>query len=93
MGGVYLISNMIWKEIEHPELNAGLVQKITARLETVLQSWKGTPYGLGQQCKGMAVDCVRLVCGVLDEPSDMLDPDLLLPQVLLFLPIQRGGLQ
>ena len=58
---------MIWKPIQHPELNEGLVREITDRLESVLQSWRGTPYGLGQQCKGMAVDCVRFVCGVLDE--------------------------
>lgn len=67
MSAHYLITNLIWQEIEHPELNSGLVQKITDRLEAVLQSWKGTPYCLGQQCKGMAVDCVRFVCGVLDE--------------------------
>lgn len=67
MGIHYSVENLIWKPIKHPALNVGLVQKITDRLEAVLQSWKGTPYGLGQQCKGMAVDCVRLVCGVLDE--------------------------
>lgn len=63
----YLVKNMIWKPIRHSALNPGLVQKITDRLESVLQGWKGTRYGLGQQCKGMAVDCVRFVCAVLDE--------------------------
>lgn len=63
----YLVENMIWKPIRHPELDFGLVQKITDRLESVLQSWRGTPYSLGQQCKGVAVDCVRFVCAVLDE--------------------------
>ena len=67
MGVRYRIENMIWKPISHPDLNDRQVRKITDRLETVLQSWKGTPYKLGQQCKGIAIDCVRLVCGVLDE--------------------------
>lgn len=67
MGISYLIQNMIWKPIKHSALNDGQVREITDRLETVLRSWKGTPYGLGQQCKGMAVDCVRFVCAVLDE--------------------------
>lgn len=58
---------MIWKPISHPSLDKGLVQKITHRIEGILQSWKGTPYYLGQQCKGIAVDCVRFVCAVLDE--------------------------
>ncbi len=82
MAAHYLVENMIWKPIRHPSLNPGLVQKIEARLEAVLQSWKGTPYSLGQQFKGMGVDCVRLVCGVLDEmyrqpfqPVDVLSDD------------------
>lgn len=67
MGIPYLIQNMIWKPIRHPGLNSGLVQEITNRLEDVLQSWRSTPYGLGQRCKGVAVDCVRFVCAVVDE--------------------------
>lgn len=35
-------------------------------LRVELRSWEGTPYGRGQQCKGVAVDCVRFLCGVLD---------------------------
>lgn len=67
MAARYLVQNMLWQPISHPKLNSGLVRRITDRLESVLQSWKSTPYGLGQQCKGVAVDCVRFVCGVVDE--------------------------
>jgi len=38
-----------------------------AYLNGVLLSWEGTPYQTAQQCKGAGVDCVRFVCGVLDE--------------------------
>lgn len=48
-------------------------------LERVLQSWAGTKYGLGQQCKGVATDCVRFVCGVLDELSGKQTPIHTLP--------------
>lgn len=41
--------------------------RITDRAKEVLESWRGTPYMPGQQCKGGGVDCVRFVCGVLDE--------------------------
>jgi hypothetical protein len=39
----------------------------TAALEAVQQKWLGTPYGAGQQVPGVAVDCVRLLCRMLDE--------------------------
>jgi len=42
-------------------------EEVTGRLETILKSWKGTPYSRGQRCKGMGVDCVRFICSVLDE--------------------------
>lgn len=42
-------------------------EEITARLEAILTSWWGTPYRENQQCKGYGADCVRFVCGVLDE--------------------------
>lgn len=40
-----------------------------AKLKHILNSWAGTPYGEGQQCRGKtgSVDCVRFVCAVLDE--------------------------
>lgn len=39
------------------------------RLARILESWDGTPYSAGNQMKGPqgGVDCVRFVCGVLDE--------------------------
>lgn len=40
-----------------------------AALERELRSWEGTRYGIGQQCRGVAADCVRFVCGVLDTLS------------------------
>ena len=42
---------------------------VTKRIEEVCQKWENTPYMPGQQEPGMGVDCVRLVCGVLDELS------------------------
>lgn len=38
-----------------------------AALERKLELWRGTRYGIGQQCRGIAADCVRFVCGVLDD--------------------------
>jgi hypothetical protein len=38
-----------------------------ARLAEVLASWDGTPYMLGQRCKGVGVDCIRFVVAVIDE--------------------------
>ena len=37
------------------------------RLMKILRSWDGTPHMDGQQCRGVAVDCVRFVSAVLDE--------------------------
>ena len=39
----------------------------TPRLRKVLNEWNNTPYGLGQQVKGVGVDCIRFVTGVLDD--------------------------
>jgi cell wall-associated NlpC family hydrolase len=47
------------------------------RLGLVLESWKGTPYMIGQQQPGQGVDCIRFVTAVLDEmsrfPAEKLD--------------------
>lgn len=37
------------------------------RLKSVLVSWQGTPYCVGQQQKQIGVDCIRFGCAVLDE--------------------------
>lgn len=39
---------------------------IQSRLHVELESWVGTPYLIGQQCKGVGVDCVRFVGAILD---------------------------
>ena len=41
--------------------------KYADRLRQCLESWKNCPYMLGQQVKGVGVDCVRFVTGVCDE--------------------------
>ncbi len=40
---------------------------IMPKLESIFQSWRGTPFRSGQQCKGYGVDCVRFACAVMDE--------------------------
>lgn len=42
-------------------------QKVTARLREILEGWKGTRYGSGQRCRGVAADCLGFVCGALDD--------------------------
>lgn len=41
--------------------------QIEFRIHKILLSWEGTPHMDGQQAKGLGVDCVRFVAGVLDE--------------------------
>lgn len=38
-----------------------------ARLESVCQSWEGTPYLEGQCLKGKAADCIHFFSGTMDE--------------------------
>jgi len=42
-------------------------QAVLDRLTSVLSGWEGTRYLAGCQAKGVGVDCVRFVSGVLDE--------------------------
>jgi len=44
-------------------------EAISRKLGSILESWRDTPYLPGQQAKGAGggVDCVRFVCGVVDE--------------------------
>ena len=37
------------------------------RIQRELDSWLGTPYGLGQRTKGVAVDCVNFCTAFLDQ--------------------------
>ncbi len=45
----------------------GVERSFEERLQEILLSWEGTPYMSGAQLKGIGVDCVRFVAGVLDE--------------------------
>ena len=53
-----MISILEWKPLPH------FAQK---RLRFILEGWLDTPYREGDQVQGIGVDCVRFVCGVLDE--------------------------
>jgi hypothetical protein len=53
---------------------------IETRLLQILHEWEDTPYCPGQQCKGVAVDCVRFVAAVIDEMLGMETPMARLPQ-------------
>lgn len=55
-------------------------REVEARLGEILREWEGTPYCPGQQCKGVAVDCVRFVSAVLDEMLCITTPMERLPQ-------------
>lgn len=61
---------LIWRPLwESPEFagREAEARLVTERVMTVLQEWDQTPYMAGQSCKGVAVDCVRFVSGVLDD--------------------------
>jgi cell wall-associated NlpC family hydrolase len=59
-----------------------LTPQASAALEAALCAWEGTPYLAGQQARGPkgGVDCVRFVCGVLDELQNKRTPVHTLPQ-------------
>lgn len=42
-------------------------RRIERRMMKILQTWEHTRYMPGQQMPGVGTDCVRFVCGVLDE--------------------------
>lgn len=59
---------LIWNPIKTSVLlPMGSGEIIQNGIDTVLRSWLGTPYMDGQKCRGAGVDCVRFVCGVLDD--------------------------
>ena len=51
-----------WKPLDFPGSDV-----VTARIQAACERWEDTPYMAGQQVPGMGVDCVRLVCGVMNE--------------------------
>lgn len=50
--------SFIWQPLPGP---------VSLRLQQVLNRWVGTPYLRGQRVRGMGVDCVQLIAGVLDD--------------------------
>lgn len=56
-----------WRHIQDERLSPEDVERIESRIDGILMGWKDTKYQPGQQCKGVAADCVGFVCGVLDE--------------------------
>lgn len=67
-------------KFEHQPIPVGAEQA----LNRVLESWEGTPYRGNHQKKGIAVDCVRFVCGVYDELYQVRTPIDALPQDIAF---------
>lgn len=59
--------SLLWRPLQHPFLSEEQAKATETRILRVLRSWEGTPYMRGQQCKGVAVDCVRYLAGVADE--------------------------
>lgn len=43
-------------------------------LDRELRSWEGTPYAEGQQCRGVAVNCLGLLTGVYDALHLIIEP-------------------
>lgn len=60
-----------WQPMPDPLAQAALARE--------LELWAGTRYGIGQQCKGVASDCVRFVAGVLDALTGRETPLTTLP--------------
>lgn len=58
---------LAWRDLQHLNLTEAQAKKVTARIASIFESWKDTPYIKNQQCKGVAVDCVRFLAGVADE--------------------------
>ncbi|MCZ2418680.1 MAG: hypothetical protein LC123_02395 [Burkholderiales bacterium] len=60
-----------WRALPYPEA--------VAALDRAIEKWRGTPYRVGQQAPGKGVDCVRFVCGVLDDVTGRRTPIRTLP--------------
>ena len=60
----YTDAGLTWQPMVGPD-----AIDVMRRIEEVCESWVDTPYMAGQQGKGPqgGVDCIRFVCGVLDE--------------------------
>lgn len=64
---------LVWSPLDFSHLDLPmsaidvLRDRVTDRVHSVLSSWLGTEYMLGQQARGYGVDCIRYVCAVVDE--------------------------
>ena len=65
-------------------------EELNERAREILDSWEGTRYMAGVQGKQMGVDCVRFVCGVLDELLGTQTPLITLPQDASFHSPDKG---
>ncbi len=59
---VYTDQGLCWKPLDFEGSDI-----VTARIEKACRRWQHTRYMAGQQVPDMGVDCVRLVCGIMDE--------------------------
>lgn len=72
----YKIPPASWSPIQEHDGSA-----MQLRLQLELDSWVGTPYMIGQQVKGVGVDCARFVGAILDfmggtrTPLELIPPD------------------
>lgn len=46
---------------------ASMRDDVLQRMNDVLESWQGTPYGSGQRARGQLADCVGFVFGAIDD--------------------------
>lgn len=77
---------LLWTPFRGDGLTDAQNQKTMTRINVVLEGWLGTKHVAGQRCKGVAVDCVQLVCAFLDEMANVPRGTTVIPR----LPQQTG---
>jgi len=60
----YRILPLTWREMSLPDPAR---QRSTEALAQAIYKWTGTPYMAGQCLPGVGVDCVRLICAILND--------------------------
>lgn len=58
------LGQLRWSRCEDPEQEPRVLLQVEERINSVLESWRDTPYRLNQCVKGAGVDCIRFVCAV-----------------------------
>lgn len=71
----YRIPEWTWRPMQLTQVAPSQANAIEDRLLRVLESWRGTRYMSGQQCKGVKADCIGFVFGVVDEMYGRPSPD------------------